>query len=698
MDHPTAECREVRVFLSQFCCFLQPGRSHNRKWAFGDLSMLNGRTVAVILVIGTCVVAATFGQAQPAASAAAPQQVSPAAPEQAPQQAAPTAAAQQAPPAAAPQPTTPAATPQAGPAVPQQSLAENWNDYLHYTAIGRLDLAKGYAEAILQGNPDPVALFEQVQQNPQGYDFAMRIAETARDEELAKVTQQLLAVIDQGRFARRTDSKLIVEEIRRLGSTPRGKLIAIQRLRDAGEYSVPFLLDAMAETARDPAAKNELAGMIEALPQIGQPAIRPLAAALQMKNDQVKAEIIRALGQIGYPQVLPYLKYVAESSPSAELRALAAESIRRIDPRALNTPAAALFFQLAEKHYYHNESLNPPEDVPVANIWFWDTNANRLVRVEVARQYFHELMCMRCCEWSLKAQEQFGLSIGLWLAAYFKAESTGIPMPEYFGKEHANALVYATTAGPEYLHQALARAVNDRNAPVALGAVEALATTAGERSLMYTLGPAQPLLQALAFPDRAVRYSAAIAIANAGPRQPFTESGVVVQSLAEALTPRVEAAGAATAEPWTPETADRYALRAAQAMLKLATGRNPVIDLSLAQPALVSATKATRQEIQTLAGQVLAYINNANAQRAIAEMALNTANDMNVRVAAFESLICSAKLSGNLLADAAVTAMYELISKADTDPALRAAAAAAYGALNLPSQKVKNLILDQAKS
>ena len=43
-------------------------------------------------------------------------------------------------------------------------------------------------------------------------------------------------------------------------------------------------------------------------------------------------------------------------------------------------------------------------------------------------------------------------------------------------------------------------------------------------------------------------------------------------------------------------------------------------------------------------------------------------------VAAFESLVCSAKLSGNLLADTAVNGIYELISKPETDPALRAAA------------------------
>jgi len=161
---------------------------------------------------------------------------------------------------------------------------------------------------------------------------------------------------------------------------------------------------------------------------------------------------------------------------------------------------------------------------------------------------------------------------------------------------------------------------------------------------------------------------------------------------------QVAEAGAATVEKWTPELADSYALRAAQSMLRLAVGRNPVIDLSLAQPALIGATKSPRQEIQTLAGQVLAYVNNPNAQRAVAEMAMNGANDPVVRVAAFESLVNSAKLSGNLLPDTTVAAMYELISKADTDPALRAAAAAAYGALNLPSQKVKNLILDQARS
>jgi len=577
-----------------------------------------------------------------------------------------------------------------------RSLADNWNDFLHYTKIGRLDLAKAYAKAVLRSNPDPAELFKLVEDNQQGYQVAMKAAENAHDDELASLTKEVLAVVDQGRFLRRTEPALIVEEIKRLSTTVRGKMIGTRRLQDAGEYAVPFMIDAMTEAIRNPAYEVKLADLIEVLPKIGRPAIRPLTAALQTDNPQLKAEIVRALGRIGYPQSLPYLKLIAETSESMELRSLAAESIRLIDPRAAGGVASALFYQLGERYYYHDESLAPPTDVNFANVWFWDGQTGRLVRTPVDQAYFHELMAMRCCEWSLRADDQFGMAIGLWLASFFKAESTGIAMPEYFGDNHATASVYATTAGPEYLHQALARAVNDRNAAVALGAVEALATTAGEKSLMYTLGPSQPLLQALSFQDRAVRYSAAIAIGNAGPRQEFVESRIVVQNLSEALAR--SGRQAVSIGPWSDELADSYALRSVQTMYKLAISRNPGIDLMQALPALTAATKDAQQQIRVLACQTLAYLNSPNAQRAIADMAMDAGQEMPVKVAAFDALAGSAKLYGNLLPDAAVTAMYALIQSTDTDAAIRAAAAAAFGALNLPSQKVKDLILDQAKS
>ena len=50
-----------------------------------------------------------------------------------------------------------------------------------------------------------------------------------------------------------------------------------------------------------------------------------------------------------------------------------------------------------------------------------------------------------------------------------------------------------------------------------------------------------------------------------------------------------------------------------------------------------------------------------------------------------------------MLPDETIDAIYALISSDETETELRSSAAAAYGALNLPSRKVKDLIIDQAR-
>jgi HEAT repeat protein len=478
-----------------------------------------------------------------------------------------------------------------------------------------------------------------------------------------------------------------MQEIKRLSTTIRGRIAAEQRLKNAGEYAIPYMLDALG----DPDRKDEFANITGALPKIGRGAIRPLVASLQMENSAVKGEVVKALGEIGYRQSLGYLKYVAERDGSELVRKLAERAIERIDPSANKIPATQLLFGLGEAYYNHTESISASAEYDFANIWFWDADAGKLTREEVDKAYFNELMAMRACEWSLKADENTGGAIALWLAAFFKAEGTGVAQPAYFGEGHADAMTYATTAGPEYLHEGLERALGDKDAYVSLGLVEALAANAGEKSLLYRIGTEQPLVKALSFDDRMVRYSSAIAIGEAGPNAKFVGSKLIIENLAAAI-------GDSGTEELGEELADIYAMRAINVMLKLSLTRNSVVDVSQARDALVEATKDSRSLMQVISGQVLARLSSPDAQRAIADMALSEANIQEIRVAAFGSLAISAKINAMLLADEQVDAIYELISSDSTDPVLRSAAASAYGALNLPSRKVKTLILDQSVS
>lgn len=574
-------------------------------------------------------------------------------------------------------------------------LEKNWGDLIYYTAIARLDSAKEYAKAIIDSEPNAVELFELSKANQAGYQLLLRAGDNKYDAELAGLAKQILDLIEKGNYAKRSDSNVIFDAVKKLNSdTPRGRQNAIDQLRNAGEYAIPFMIDALS----DPVREDEFPKVAEALSQMSKDAIRPLAAALQTENVAVKSEIIKGMGGIRYPQSLPYLKYVIEKEKSSELRKSAEDSIRKIDPSALNTAAAQLFYQLAENYYDQAQSLKPAEDAPTANVWFWDAEKNSLTREAVNKAYFNELMAMRNCEWALKADENFGPAIGLWIAAYLKAESAGIQkMPVYFGDSHAAAIVYATTAGVEYLHQALARAIKDGNTHVALGVIEALRRTAGEKSLFYRLGTEQPLIQALTFKDRLVRYSSAIVIASALPNEIFVESKLVVANLVEALgsKPQTTVTDAIT---WNDDLANSFATQAVTVMLGLAQTRNTVIDLSSAQSALINATGDERHQIQMMAAQTLAYLKNPAAQNAIVTIALNTANEPEVRISAFNSLTISAKTNASMLSDDMINNIYELISSNETDPNLRSAAAAAYGALNLPSRKAKDLILDQSKS
>lgn len=584
----------------------------------------------------------------------------------------------------APAANAPATTAPATTTAGTSTLEDNWSDFLHYTVLGRYDLASGFAQKIIDSKPDPLKLLKLSEDNPKGYQILVKVH--ADNPQLAPLAAKILDIIEQGRYQRRTATDIITEEIKRLSSTVRGKYTAIERLRNSGEYAIPYMLNAMADENR----KDEFPNIASALSEIGKPAVRPLCASLEMDNPAVKAEVIKALGKIGYSEAMGYLKYVVENDKSQQLKDLAAESIKQIDAANANKTAAEMFYHTAEGYYNKQDSLMPASESNTANIWFWSTESRGLVREAVNKAYFSDLMSMRTCEWALRADKDFGQAISLWLANFFRVDSKHIAYPAYFGKGHANAITYAITSGPEYLQEALERGIKDNDTVVVFGSVDALARNAGEKSLMYRYKTSQPLIQALSYNDRAVKYTAAIAFALAEPSEKFPQSEYVIKNLADAITATAD-------ESWPADKMNSYAIRAMQALLKLSETRNKAVDVSGALEALIRTTNDSRDEMKVMACQTLAYMASPDAQRAIAELALNASQSVENRIAAFEALTTSAKVNGNLLMENQVDQIYKIVESRDIDEQLRNTAAGAFGSLNLPSRKVKDLILDQSK-
>ena len=410
-----------------------------------------------------------------------------------------------------------------------------WADFMHYALIGNFELAKDNATKLIQSDPDPVLVLDLAENSRYADAYRNLSLMQENTRELRDVAKSIVEIVEEGRYLRRQNPKRIEDEIKRLSSTTRGHLLAVSRLKDSGEWAVPQIVNAL----RDSNRRNELEVIKRALPKLGRNAVNPLAVAmLYCKDLNLKLIIADVLGEIGYHKALPYLQEIAEDeNVVSDLRSVAEEAIEKITavnslPGGVNS--AILYERLANDYYNELDSLSVPENQEIANVWFWDYRKG-LYKEEVPRKAFDELMTMRYTEHALRRDPSLAGSVALWLSAFFRLEANGFDQPNYFGQGHADADTYALTAGPEYLHRVLKRALDNRNRPVSLMAIKAMRRNAGQGSLLYELMGVKPLVDALSFPDREVRFSAALAIGQVLPLEKFEAAPLVIKILSEAV-------------------------------------------------------------------------------------------------------------------------------------------------------------------
>lgn len=164
---------------------------------------------------------------------------------------------------------------------------------------------------------------------------------------------------------------------------------------------------------------------------------------------------------------------------------------------------------------------------------------------------------------------------------------------------------------------------------------------------------------------------------------------------AAALKPVIEAARAKTGGvPMDDKIATGYALRSADLLSKLVINNNKVLDVTEAQPALLAALEDARPEVVKAVGNVLSLMNDKQVQNALANKASDEKAPDEVKVSLFKSLATHAKNHGNVL-DADQIAMVQKAVASATSLDVRSAAAEARGALNLPVDQAKTLIIGQ---
>lgn len=408
------------------------------------------------------------------------------------------------------------------------------DDGWYFASIGRFDVAAANLQALLASDPDPVAMVEFVDRARKRHEILVQLSD---HPVLGETARGLIALLQEGERRIKADPVRIKEHIARLSGPPRAFDTAVANLVEAGEFAVPFLIEAM----RDPQRKDLLQPILRVFPMLDRGALNPLVQALRMGDETTKGYLIGVLGQIPYPQSIPYLlRVAADPKSSPQIQEAARSAIQSLQSRSVSiatSSAPEAFYSLADAYYEKHQSLMPDPRLDTANVWYWQEDGGVLENIEVPTPIFEEIMAMRCAEEALVLQPEFAAAQGLWLAANFRRAAgladgqtdrtrpDGFPSPAFF----------AEAAGPQYCLIALARAIHEKEPAVALGCISALRRTAGPSSMTADAAGRNPLAEALSFPHRLVRIQAGLALAWSLPTAAFPSDQNLMPALVEAL-------------------------------------------------------------------------------------------------------------------------------------------------------------------
>jgi len=424
----------------------------------------------------------------------------------------------------------------AAPAFSQEAagdkLAKQWEDFIHYIIVGREDLAKSYGEAVVAAGDQSVKIYLLSQKTP---DLAKRLKQGERFEVLKKIIADVRKILHKGYLAQASNPKEIAKSIAMLSGTLEQFQVAVGRLKESGEYALPQLLQAWSSPKTDEKIRDRI---VTVLPQLGPRAVRGMSMALRIDDVGLQEILADALRDIGYAHAAPRLRELLARKGVLERAKHAAHAalIACAGKKAPSMSVSAHFYQLAENYYRRAESLLPDKRFDTANVW--RLRKGRLEYTVVPRAIFCDLYAIRMARLALQYDRKAGKAVSLWLAARLRKEADlpdGATDPLADAKA-PGARYYALAAGPRFLLAVLARGLRDQNSAVASGAIESLARTATAESLVQRIDQgAKPLVDALTYPGRRVRFLAAAALAEATPTKRFDGSAVVLTVLNEAL-------------------------------------------------------------------------------------------------------------------------------------------------------------------
>ncbi|MGP1347158.1 MAG: HEAT repeat domain-containing protein [Phycisphaerales bacterium] len=409
-------------------------------------------------------------------------------------------------------------------------------DFVFFVTVAKYELAQANIRALLEMDIEATELAAIIGDAP---GLAARFDEAYRRAlvvpELEADAAALWKKYETGLDDRARSPQRISESIAMLDQGMRAEQLATQRLISAGEYAVPQLFDLLSG-GQDLRMRARAQRMLE---RLGSDAVKPLLAALPASLPEVQERIAIILGQVGNPLALPALYELANAEGTAPtVRSEAQNAIRAITGTYDASVRSSVLYQTQARSYFDGRRRVvggllsfPGEDFQL--IWNFTPEVG-LTPLPIETVVYHETMAMQMAERALSQDASNGDALAVWIAANFArelSESGETPNPLY-DSEDRDAVFFATLAGAGSTQRALDLALEDGDTQLVRALIAALDSSIGGAGLVEGESAQTPLVRALTYPDRMVRFEAALALARSMPERGFIGAERVVPTLA----------------------------------------------------------------------------------------------------------------------------------------------------------------------
>ncbi|MEM6257263.1 MAG: hypothetical protein AAGI37_02995 [Planctomycetota bacterium] len=418
----------------------------------------------------------------------------------------------------------------------QDVNAKNWQMFAHFVNVARPEQARPFGDKLLALDN---AAFIAAIEDPVNRSYPVDgVGEIGIPESLKATWEAIEDKYQAAQIERSRDPEQIRADIQTLGEqNTQAEYLAIQRLKATGQFAAPYFL----EVLQDSSQKRLHARAINAMIEVGKELTYPLSVALPSLDPVTQEYVARVVGDIGYPEALPYLKLVADSDVGSSVKAVCLASFAQIaDSSGVDATgsAAELFVKVGQAKYNVGTENGELLGMDLANetgiVWNYRDNGG-LIPVAVAQRVYADSLAMQNAATALTLDSEMDSAVTLHLASNLRRENrlAGEQDPGY--QLPNPATFYLLISGASQQKAVLERGLADNDPALALDGIESMARTVGNNVLLGSTDNRAPVLDALFYADRRVRYTAAITLASAEPAEAFDGSTSVVPVLGQAV-------------------------------------------------------------------------------------------------------------------------------------------------------------------